>query len=913
MSEVTKLRDADRISTRLAPYFLLRTGGMPINGLLAMRAADTMDKLYTLSSIQANLKAITPSLTERIEKEVPHLTDDRLRNKLITYKRDMYNHRRPKSRAVDFVGELPQALLAEMEQWEADMEKMQDLKAQAQADFNREQPHARRVLQTTVNNHNFLNGVLLTSGDLFEKVNKYIETPIEEQNARLRKVEYTLATMLTRVAAKTSPFSTFSLVGQGLLAQDADLAETEFPSLAHRSQVRINWTPVLRVLDGLLKHPDVRPLLAYRVNRTLRVEENRLVLIQRKDSPATRPRVFRTTETPVSMDFNPAMQMVIAIIRESEGGALLYPDLIERMSQAGPREAIEKFVNQLIDIQVIEPTVEYPEQSRDILATVRNLIGTWQTEVAVRTSDHLQAISALIEQYRTGTVPVRSELLVSIRRRFEEIGDIVGLPTTARSLGLLVYEDAILEGATRVPAAEWEEILSDLSFYQELAPLFDVKFRLQSVIAKMFVDRYGADGICTDTGEFVRNLIPVHTQFIKPMVPGQLFADLEIGNDIPNIRALNDLKLEFLDLINRRFDEGETEIELTREELAPLIGRVPASIKNRPLSHEFFMQWVKDDRQSLMVINQPYFGYLAFMSRFVEYFQEDGMVDRLRTYLSDLFAGTGALAEVSGVYGFNANLHPRIAPYEMTFPATSFARGEEEEVPTVDWRDVSFVYDRDTDRVMIQHEKIGRMNALYLGTLVPLMLPTIVRTLMNMFSNGNLIESYHTIREYELSDEVKQSQVRVYPRIRLGQVVVSRKKWMVPRAQLPMREAKESEFDYFCRVHEWRMNLNMPSRVFVRFVPMIDSENPLLGLLDRDSAQNAPELDFTEMKPQHIDFENPVLVRLLGKLIVDGTFGMVVEEMLPDVDQLPVQNGQERYVSEVIVEMSKGGVSPCGR
>lgn len=913
MSEVTNLRDVEGITTQLAPYFLLRTGGMPINGLLAMRANDTMDTLYALSTRKANLKQITPSLTERIEKEVPNLTDDALRNKLIKYKRDMFNFRRPKHRAVDFVQEVPQPLLAEMEQWESDFEMIQSLNAQAQAFFETEQPQARRVLQTTVNNHNFLNGVLLTSSDLFEKVNKYIQTPIEEQNARLRKVEYTLATVLTRVAAKTSPFSTFSLVGQGLLEHDPELAETDLPSFDYESKVCINWTPVLRVLDGLLKHPDVRPLLTYRVNRTLRVEENRLVLIQRKDSPTTRPRVFRTTESPVSMDFNPAMKMVITIIRETEGASMLFTDLIERMSQAGPRDAIEKFVNQLIDIQVIEPTVEYPEQSPDILASVLNIIRDWQTEVAARTAAHLRAVVSLIEQYRTGALQDRTGLLVSIRKQFEEIGDIVGLPTSAGSLGLLIYEDAILSDATRVPGAEWEEILSDLSFYQELAPLFDVKFRLQSVIAKMFVDQYGEDGICTDTGEFVRNLIPIHTQFIKPMIPGQLFADLEIGNDIPNIRALNDLKLEFLDLINRRFDESDEEIELTREELAPLIERTPASIRNRPLSHEFFMQWVKDEQQNMMVINQPYFGYLAFMSRFVAYFQEDGMVDKLRSYLSGLFAGTGALAEVSGVYGFNANLHPRIAPYEMTFPATSYARGEEENVPTVDWRDFSFVYDKDTDRVMIQHEEIGRVNALYLGTLVPLMLPTIVRTLMNMFSNANMIESYQTIREHELSDEVKQSEVRRYPRIRLGQVVVSRKKWMMPRTHLPMREAKESEYDYFFRVHEWRISQGMPSRVFIRFVPMIDKENPLLSLMDRESAQNAPDIDFTDMKPQYMDFENPILVRLLGKLIVDGKFGMVVEEMLPDVDQLPVRNGQERYVSEMIVEMSKGGFESCGK
>lgn len=908
MSEVTKQKDVHgNITTQLAPYFLIRTGGMPIDGLLAMRATETMDCLYALSSIKEHLKRITPDLVERIEKEVPNLTRDDLRNKLIKYKRDMFNHRRPKTRAVDFVTELPQPILAEMEKWEEDYERIQDLHAQAKAAFENEQTAGRRVLQTTVNHHNFLNGILLTSSDLFEKVTKYIQTPIEEQNARLRKVEYTLATLLTRVAAKTSPFSTFSLVGQGLLEPRAQLAETALPSFDYESKVRINWTPVLRVLDGLLKHPDIRQILSYRVSRTSRVEQNRLVMIQRKDNPTNRPRVFRTTESPVSMDFNPAMQMVFNIIRANEDQTMLYSDLIDEMSKAGPRDAITKFINQLIDIQVIEPTVEFPEQSEDIIASVLAIIESWQPEVAVQSAAGLRAIGGMVEQYKRVALLERSALLESIRKQFEAICDIVGIPTTARSLGLLLYEDAILPDATRVPKEEWDEILSDLSFYQGLAPIFDVKFRLQSVISKMFVDQYGEDGICTDTGEFVRNLIPIHTDFIKPMIPGQLFADLEVGNDNPNIRALNDLKIEFIELINRRYDEDGDELVLTREELAPLIERIPASIRNRPLSHDFFAQWVKSDKTNLMVINQPYFGYLTFMSRFVEYFQDNGMVDKLRKYLSDMFSQTGTWAEVSGVYGFNANLHPRLAPYEMSFPAVSFARQEEGVVPTVDWRDFSFFYDKETDRVMISHKEIGRMNALYLGTLVPLMLPTIVRTLMNMFSNANMIESYQTIREHELSEEVKQSEVRRYPRIRFGQVVVSRKKWMVPRALLPLKEAKESDYDFFFRIHEWRMGLELPSRVFIRFVPMTDKENPLLSMMDREAAQNAADIDFTDMKPQYMDFENPLMVRLLGKLIVDGKFGLVIEEMLPDVDQLPVSTEQGSYVSEVIVEMSKGG------
>jgi hypothetical protein len=125
----------------------------------------------------------------------------------------------------------------------------------------------------------------------------------------------------------------------------------------------------------------------------------------------------------------------------------------------------------------------------------------------------------------------------------------------------------------------------------------------------------------------------------------------------------------------------------------------------------------------------------------------------------------------------------------------------------------------------------------------------------------------------------------------------------VPKQQLPARENKESDYEYFCKVHHWRMELGLPAHVFIRFTPLEDRESPFQN---SDGEQNmGVKIDFTDWKPQWIDFENPVLVRLLGKMIADSSTGMLVEEMLPSPEEISLEIDGEKWVSELVIEMSQ--------
>ncbi|TCP59062.1 lantibiotic biosynthesis dehydratase-like protein [Tumebacillus sp. BK434] len=891
------------VETKLAPRFMLRVAGISLQSLLEWQAPKTIDRLSQITEHTNWLAENTQPLVDRLEAAVPKMTDDVLRNQLIKYKRDIFNSRFPKKRPPEFAGQIAADLIAAMQTWEAVYQLIAELEQDAKAHYEHELRQSRIRMQELAQDPYFQNGVVQTSQELYTKILKYIETPIDEHSGRLRKVEYNLSTVLTRTGAKTSPFSSFTLVGHGEWDEQGQMSLASLQQ--YRSKLRINHTFVLRLFAGLLKRPEIRPLLAYRANRSSMVSNGQFRMMRRTDNPKRRPRVFRTSEAHVSLHYNPSIQTVLEKVKQAPGGMLSFEALLGELAGIGQREEIEKFLGQLIELQILEPTAELTDQTPDILADVQGWLQRWPVEIARRVADKLQEVQAMIAAFETASVEERKELLSQLTATFESLYAEVGVEADASRFAMLLYEDAVLPEPTRLPADEWQGMVQDLARLQELSPLFDVKYRLQSRLAQMFRATYGADGVCTRASDLIQPLVAVNQEFFRAMVPEELHADLGIGNDVENIRILNELKVEFGRMIAERLLTGE-EVVLCAEDLEAFTARIPESIRNRPMAHDFFVQWQKGaDGRSLLVLNQAYHGFLTFFTRFLEYGEGDE-VQELRAYLAELFEGTGRFAEVSGVYGFNANLREPLASHELTFPDLPPTWPEGQAPQTLRFHDLSWVYDQATDRVVLQHPEIGIVQTAFLGTLIPLMLPSLVRMVTNLFTNSLLPLNFHSFHEHTLTEEQRLQDVRVYPRVRVGQVVVSRQKWMVPRSRLIEREKKESDFEFFSRVHRWRTNLGLPSRVFIRFMPMTDAENPFAQMFESKEAEQS-QVNFTSFKPQYIDFASPLLVRLFGKIIGDTTFGMKIEEMLPEADGMFYREQGRPHVTEMTVELGKPG------
>jgi hypothetical protein len=897
-----KNRSNSAMTRRLFPHFLLRVAGLPTNDLPDMRASRTARLLREMARLSGRLDEASPAIIAWIEREVPRIPSDALRNGLIQYKRDLFNRRFPKLRAEHFEQVLPPELTERMKCWERDHGKIRALQEEAKAVFETELMKSRKQLQRLSAHPNLLLGIALTSQELFEKAVKYIRTPVEKQKSRLRKVEYSLSKFVSRAAVKTSPFSTFTAVGLGTWDEQAEYSEVRLPSVRHRSYAEINHANILRVAEGLLGHPEVKRQMRYKVNETLIIDGGRVKYIRRVDDSRLRPRVFKTLETPVSLDANPAILLVLGQFESAPRRELPYPELVRRLMAAGRfrEEQLHAFLDQLISLQILVPCVERHEQTPDITGHVIRWLDTLSGDVPAKVKQHLERIRDLTGHCRDAPPDERTRLLTRIRQEFREICETAGISISAESLSLLLFEDAILEEESRLHPGRWKSLLDDLYAWQRLLPILDTKFRMQSKIASQFVQMYGEDGVCERPGRFLSQVITSITDYFQSMLPSAMLKDVEIHNEVENVRRLNELKMELGRLIADKMASSRDEAEISREEIEALVSGIPEAVKRRFVTNDVFVQPVRREGRTSLVVNHMYVGNGTFFSRFLPRFR-DQVTRRLRTELEAL-VHPRTLAEMSGVFGFNANLRPPLAPYELFLPMLPATRAELPSDRIIPWNEIILKYDKSRDQVVPVHPVHGELAVMFTGTLIPAMLPFVVNFMVTHFTNGNMPENLFLFAEQNLSEEERQ-EIRVWPRIRVGDVIVSRKKWVIPRHHLPHRLPKESDFDYFCKVYRWKEECGLPDRVFVRFLPLDESENPLQG--GGDTGQDSRNIDFTDWKPQWIDFENPLLVRLLSKLIAEQPTGMVAEEMLPDLEDLSPEMGGEQRVHELVIELSQ--------
>ena len=126
---------------------------------------------------------------------------------------------------------------------------------------------------------------------------------------------------------------------------------------------------------------------------------------------------------------------------------------------------------------------------------------------------------------------------------------------------------------------------------------------------------------------------------------------------------------------------------------------------------------------------------------------------------------------------------------------------------------------------------------------------------------------------------LKSIRVPRLPRTRSGRVILTRRSWRVPAADLdawhPPRRFDSRDARLFVSATLLRADLDLPRHLFVKFAH--------------------------EPKPVYVDWNAPLLVRqffrLAGVASPDDT--VEISEMLPGPDQLWLRLGQHSYTSEL--------------
>ncbi|WP_433501621.1 lantibiotic dehydratase [Sphaerimonospora sp. CA-214678] len=897
---------------------MLRVAGLPVGAVDALRATATIAWADRMLTLETSLDHLKSPATDVLEAAVGDATEDRLRHDLVALRRDVFNRRLPRdlARARRLTAGLGPSGRAKVAQWLDLREQYSLLEREGedllQGEISAGQEHLRALALDPRLRH----GLMLASPSLDRYLPTYLEAPAGPLGKRARRIERSLLEYVYRTACKTSPFSSMTTVALGRFGPGGDgsalVVEGRIGGLG-RSHPRLNVAALARLADVISGNADLRRDLPVEVTTGWSADSNRVRYVRRTrhTGDADAAMTFDSLEESLFFLSRGTVLKEVLEILENEPRIRL-GELAERLHQQDPlgrdRAEVEAYLSRLLRLSLLTiPALQVDIHSADPLTGFREQVAQLGREWSDELADRLDLIRGHLHEFRSADPPGRRRLVEAIRSELTEAQHDLGETevTTSRTL---VYEDVCLPDLRVVADEEmWHrELVPALRGVSRILPLFDMMLPHRLSLKGFFLARYGRGGCCSDVLRFIHEFHrDFYGQLLKAAQRRQAFDEngdylpQENWLRLPEITALDEARSE----LQRRMRIAYAELPPDARELVldddffdAVAERLPASgLVFDPRS--FFLQVANVDGAPLGVFNRSYSALTLLFSRFTHCFEEAagdeartaGLAAQLRDMLAGLQPEGAVFAELTGGYDTtNLNLHPPVTPYELVCPGENSTRPATAQIPV---SDLIIVHDEATDRVLLRHRDLDvEVIPVYLGFLMPMALPEVQRALL-LFSHTSMaaLDLWSGV-DHPLEDKT----IGGHPRVRYRNLVLVRDTWKTHPDHLPNRAAASSDAEWFLAWQRWRHANGIPARVFVQTDNPRTSEEP-----------DADQGGMRSIKPQYVDFDSYFSLCLLDQLVRLAGRRVVMQEMLPDIDQLWLRGVDGRYVTEQTIEITR--------
>ncbi|HEU4557773.1 MAG TPA: lantibiotic dehydratase [Longimicrobium sp.] len=1033
----------------LGTRFVCRVSGAPADTVDELRAHATLDRLARLLEVDAELAARRERLSQVLFAAIGAAGGDKpLRNRLITLKRELYNLRPgATARVPDVLPSLATADAEEVRGFAALLDERVALEAGVREAYNAETPELRGRFRRLLDDADFLKGVMISSRSLYGSLERWGQAAAAagaELGGKDEKTERGLLRYYTRMAMKATPFSTFCAIIPGAFVEDGgdgdggELIRFHGDPRQKRSYVRINKFIYGLLYDHLRTRPAVRRALHVELNPTLREEKGRLVYLTALDAREVFQRL--------------ANNEVLELITSSFQG-LGKPTLGELIAtlSSDPQidataEEAEAYLDKLIEIGFLRFHTGIREQDADWDLPFRALLDSIDDDHARQSSALLARLREVVEAYTDADVAQRAKMIEEMHALLKDAIESMDVQQRLRR-DMPFYEDATSAARAEVtltPAVrrtfdnwgEWVRLTSRVAW-----PRGE-----QATMRHFFNTYYEAATrvpLLVFYEDFYREHFKAHVEKEAKIRAGVRDDDVK-GYDSTNpfglqfIKTLSEARDRLGEIVRERWAAAPDadEIALTAADLAETLGGVEntSTVCRSMGSFACLVPPEQPAADPLLVLGGGSYttGFGKYFSRFL-YMLPDDVQEQVRR---ENASATGELlAEICGDAQFNANLHPPLLRWEISYPTGESGNAEEQ----IKSSDIFVEPDpEDAHLLRLVHGPNGqRVVPVDLGFLNPRMRPPLYQ-LMSRFTppamfgppipespvkrtpppqpaapsavdgeqagdgvtvapearagdqDGVTVASVADAQPADAAAPAAQApagdapaadaqaaapaaetpppSIQLRPRVTYeGSLVLARRRWQMPGTLLPQREPHESAADFFVRANRWRAEAGIPDTVYVRIMPLPEPQQPKPGqpadaAADAEAeaqqaavaANEVPGYEAAEQgaehepeaeegadaaaegeakaegeegeggeakkaqkphtagsrdlhKPQFIDFGNPLLVGLFGKMGANlKNFTVTVEERLPAREALP-RHGSEAFASEVVVQLYFAG------
>jgi len=856
---------------QVAPYALVRVAGLQID------AVSQVNRPTLLASISDSLDDLTDrlghernSLCQRLFRLVGDSGDIVRRRALVALKRAVFNNRLPASGLpIDALrSALPDDddLWEDLRKWWARLACLVRMEREGDQVAAEELVRVNRMLLGHWSDEMIRNGVMFAQPHFFDQVESECQS---KQQVLSRRSKATLAAYCYRAATKTSPFGAFTTTTVRRVEPNGKVLAQNEPVAPCESVFTLNASVIEALSSAIGAHSDIGPHLPLRLNDTIEVRANEVIFLLQAHA-SLRDEWLASIETTPIVDF----------VVKSVGGhpgtlslAQLLDTLSVAISEAAIRDRLTEAINHLVEIGLLQCSLEYDANSPSALAQLAETPVLARSDIGRTVQDLLRQIASAIDALHAASSLERRRLLITVRDGVNSALNVLQDDASKIREQGLVHHNVYCNSDN--DEYQLDTLLPALGAIQGILPLYNADLPYRHI-----VQRFAASEVSRSQGGI--SIIELFQRFAA----APLTTDGTVLDGLKKQQKELALHLQ-KEAISSEVDEVELSwgrfqaFSVSAQPYRPVTAIMSVAYLGQLFNEPLFGQ--------RFVVNQVLPGYGQVFARAAAESGDRQWLAAEIVKCRQSLAIDADVVDVLGTYGFDGQLHPALEALRLAVPGETIRQQQGRQLT---WSEVHARRDGNRGCIRLTDRISGRwLLPVMSGTLSPSLLPQFCRFVLSF---GPAFFPHFPVLEL-IDDAIPPNSlggIDYYARLRLGPVILLRRTWRIPRSCIPASADGSTAFGDFRRLRSWAMHIGLPRCVFV--TAATSSRLPPLRVA------SAPRL----RKPFFVNWDDINSHLQFRRFTRAAAESIIVSEMLPMPEQTNAQFGRSNRVREHLIELS---------
>jgi lantibiotic biosynthesis protein len=415
------------------PYFIARIAGAPFSYLNALSFKEAPGRIERILTKDEEINECRSPVCDALHAYIPTLTDTKLQNRLLNIKRAVFNGKELDPKELeDLNGLVPEEVYAKLVFYCDLTTERKRLVSEYSVCFREEAARTRNALKEISADTDLQKGLLLSSHLLLDNIRSYVSRDPSDMRKKELKTEESLVKYISRMAGKTSPFSTFTNLSVGAISGNAGNTGSMPGERVVESHICLN-NHLFAYLKGLFsKLPEIYRHFPLRANSTITVSEEGFLFLTNSNN----------IESFQRMPANPVVELFYDLVKEAPPTGVKYKDLVAGIVEGeyidASAEDIESYINQLISYGFLEFSTGVsgidPFWDRKLVGVLEEIAPF--SALAGELRDTLNSVRQLAKEYGEGDLEQRKGIIKKAFREFREVcmrmHEAAGLPEEER-------------------------------------------------------------------------------------------------------------------------------------------------------------------------------------------------------------------------------------------------------------------------------------------------------------------------------------------------------------------------------------------------------------------------------------------------------------------------------------------------